>query len=57
MRQITQKLKLKLFTLFAAGKACMNMSSLTNDNEIDQNMVKSMLSMIMPEMDLPEDLR
>ena len=48
---------LKLFTLFAVGEACMNMSSLTNDNEIDQNMVKSMLSMIMPEMDLPDDLR
>ena len=48
---------LKLFSLFAVGKSCMNMSSLTNDNEIDQNMVKSMLSMIMPEMDLPDDLR
>ena len=48
---------LKFFALALTTQGCMNLGSMTDETELDQGMVKSMLNMIMPTLPLPEDLR
>ena len=55
---LNHKMKLlKFFALALTTQGCMNLGSMTDETELDQGMVKSMLNMIMPTLPLPEDLR